>query len=228
MTILAEPGPDGAPMNAPASKTSVARQYLAALANHGDSPAAVLWPKGRQDLRFHALTRHLPRGDFSLLDYGCGLAHLRAFLETRFERFSYTGADMIAEFVHLARAKYPGSQFLLVDRPQGLGSDYDHILLSGVFNMLYSDNEEQHRQEVWSSLEFLFARARASIAVNFMTDHVDFRQPGAFHLDPRELLAFVRTRLSRRFFLDQSYMPFEYTVVVWKDQSIRRPGMVFG
>ena len=214
-------------MSMSVAKTAVADQYQAAFAAHGDSPAAVLWPKGRQDLRFDALTRHMPRRDFSLLDYGCGLAHLRPFLDQRFERFRYSGADMVPAFVQAAHAKYPDADFHLVEHPSGLTEDYDHIVLSGVFNIVCSENEEAHLQEVWRSLDLLFARARSSLAVNFMTDQVDYRQDGAFHLDPRRLLEFVRTRLSRRVVLDQSYMPFEYTVVVWKDQTIRRPDMVF-
>ena len=215
-------------MNTPPNKSSIAGRYLAALAAHGDSPAAVLWPKGRQELRFEALTRHLPRSEFTLLDYGCGLAHLRAYLDPRFERCRYSGADMVPAFIDASKAKYPDSEFIVAVTPRDLASDYDHIVLSGVFNMLYSDDEDQHVREVWQSLESLFARARSSMAVNFMTDQVDFKQPGAFHLDPQQIFEFVRTRLSRRFLIDQSYMPFEYTVVVWKDQTIRRPDMVFG
>ena len=215
-------------MSMSVAKSAVASQYLAAFAAHGDSPAAVLWPKGRQDLRFDALTRHIPQNGFSILDYGCGLAHLRAFLDERFERFRYAGADMVPTFVQAARAKYPDADFHLVESPSELTADYDHIVLSGVYNIVYSKNEEAHLQEVWHSLEMLFARARSSLAVNFMTDQVDYRQDGAFHLDPRRVLDFVRTRLSRRLILDQSYMPFEYTVVIWKDQTIRLPDMVFG
>lgn len=207
---------------------SIAQHYRDALAMHGDTPAAVLWPKGRQDLRFDALTRHLPHADFSLLDYGCGLAHLRSYLDQRFERFHYTGIDMLPEFVAIARVKHPNADFSVAAASSEISSNYDHIVMSGVFNMLYTDDESAHRQLVWDYLESLFARARRSMAVNFMTDQVDFRQPGAFHLDPRELLEFARHRLSRRLLVDQSYMPFEYTMVLWKDDAIRRPDMVFG
>ncbi len=207
---------------------SIAQHYRDALAANGDTPAAVLWPKGRQDLRFDALTRHLPPADFSLLDYGCGLAHLHPYLDKRFKRFRYTGTDMLPEFVALARAKHPDADFAVAASPAEIMGEYDHIVMSGVFNMLYVDDIEAHKRVVWEGLETLFARARKTMAVNFMTDQVDFRQPGAFHLDPRELLEFSRTKLSRRLLIDQGYMPFEYTLVVWKDDAIRRPTMVYG
>jgi len=215
-------------MNPSFPSLSIAQHYRDALAANGDTPAAVLWPKGRQDLRFDALTRHLPPEDFSLLDYGCGLAHLRTYLDRRFNRFRYTGTDMLPEFIALARAKHPDAYFALAASPAEISGEHDHIVMSGVFNMLYVDDAEAHKRVVWEALETLFARARKTMAVNFMTDQVDFRQPGAFHLDPRELVEFARKRLSRRLLIDQSYMPFEYTMVVWKDDAIRRPDMVFG
>ena len=110
----------------------------------------MLWPKGRQELRFEALTRHLPRGEFTLLDYGCGLAHLRAYLDPRFERCRYSGADMVPAFIDASKAKYPDSEFIVAVTPRDLASDYDHIVLSGVFNMLYSDDVGQHVRDLTS------------------------------------------------------------------------------
>lgn len=209
------------------SKSSVAAKYREALCTHGDSPAAVFWPKGRQDLRFDALTRHLPRSGFSLLDYGCGLAHLKPFLDARFEKFSYTGADMVGEFLALDRERFTDAHFLELDDPSLLTFEYDHTVLSGVFNMLYSNDVGIHKKHVWGTIETLFSLTRDSLAVNFMTNEVDFQQAGAFHLDPRELIDFVRTRLSCRFLIDQSYMPYEYTAVIWKNIQIQRPELVF-
>lgn len=215
-------------MNPTFPSLSIAQHYRDALAANGDTPAAVLWPKGRQDLRFDALTRHLPSADFSLLDYGCGLAHLHSYLDIRFKRFRYTGIDMLPEFVAISRARHPDSDFAVAASPVDVSGDHDHVVMSGVFNMLYTEDIDAHKRIVWEGLEFLFARARKTMAINFMTDQVDFKQPGAFHLDPRELLEFARRRLSRRLMIDQSYMPFEYTMVLWKDDMIKRPDMVFG
>lgn len=209
------------------SKSSVAAQYRAALGIHGNSPAAVFWPKGRQDLRFEALTRHLPPSGFSLLDYGCGLAHLKPFLDARFENFTYTGVDMVGEFLALDREKYTDAHFIELDDPRLLTFECDHIVLSGVFNMLYSTDVDTHKKQVWETIETLYSLARDSLAVNFMTNKVDFRQVGAFHLDPCELVDFIRTRLSCRFVIDQSYMPYEYTAVIWKNIHVKRPELVF-
>jgi hypothetical protein len=60
-----------------------------------------------------------------------------------------------------------------------------------------------------------------------LTDKVDFQQPGAFHIAEPELVEFVRNRLSPRYTLDHSYMPYEFAVTVFKDQRVVRPDNVF-
>jgi hypothetical protein len=41
--------------------------YKEAFEKHGNSPASVLWPKGRQDDRFNALTREINQSNRSRL-----------------------------------------------------------------------------------------------------------------------------------------------------------------
>src|SRR6266536_2755296 len=73
--------------------------YRDAFQQYGHSPSAVLWPKGRQELRFEALTRFVSGQKFAVLDYGCGLAHMKPFLNARFASFSYAGVDIVPEFI---------------------------------------------------------------------------------------------------------------------------------
>jgi hypothetical protein len=104
---------------------------------HGESPAAVQWPKGRQDLRFRALTRQIdPAEPCSLLDFGCGLAHLKDYLDQHGFRVDYTGADIVPEFVDAVAARHPGARVMLLDDPAALTERYDHVVASGTFNIV--------------------------------------------------------------------------------------------
>lgn len=206
----------------------IAALYASEYRCWGDSPRSVMWPKGRQDIRFRALTRHIPvNSSFSLLDFGCGLADLRQYLSARFAAFDYTGVDIVSEFIEADRAKYPTDRFQLVRDFSEVDGSFDHIVASGVFNTLYTDDTASHRDYVYRALQHLFDRATVSLAVNFMTDQVDFMQPGAYHQNVAELQQFVSRQLSRRWLVDQSYMPYEFTIVVWKDAVIRRPENIF-
>jgi trans-aconitate methyltransferase len=198
--------------------------YTSAFREHGDSHEAVLWPKGRQKERFHALTRHIrSQGDFSVLDYGCGLAHLKPFLDARYGNVAYTGADAVDVFIQADREKYPESLFHHVASPADIKDDFDYVLSSGAFNILYSPDRSEHRAMVFRILEQLFDKARVCLSVNMMTDVVDFQQPDAYHQNVVDIYGFACEKLSCRLMVDQSYMPYEFTLTVWQDQRIRRP-----
>lgn len=201
--------------------------YSRAYQEHGDSPHAVLWPKGRQKERFDALTAAIGKTHFTVLDFGCGLAHLKEYLTARFDDFEYTGADLVPEFISANRQKHPDADFIEIESASDIRENYDYVVLSGVFNLLYFENSEQHWQSVQRTLRQLFARTEIMLAVNFMTDQVDYVQPGAFHQNPGEILKFASENLSARLTLDQSYMPYEFTLSVFKDSEILKPDNLY-
>ena len=202
----------------------ILNMYADAFRRHGDSHKAVLWPKGQQEERFHALTRHIRgKGSFSVLDYGCGLAHLKPFLDARYRNVSYAGADAVEVFIEADRKKYPEAIFYHVQSPVGIEGEYDYIVSSGAFNILYTPDPDEHRAIVFGILEQLFDKTKVYLSVNMMTDVVDFRQPATYHQNVAELYCFAFEKLSRRLMLDQSYMPYEFTLTLWKEQLIRRP-----
>jgi SAM-dependent methyltransferase len=203
------------------------RLYQEAFARHGDSPAAVLWPRGRQRLRFDALTRHFQDSDFSVLDYGCGLAHLKDHLDERCSAYRYVGADVVPEFVQAVKGKHPEAVVHLVSSHADVIERVDHVVISGAFNIVDGDSAEAYLVYVQNALEHLFSLCRISLSVNFMTDKVDFVQSGAHHVNVEAMYKFVRDRLSPRLLLDQSYMPYEFSLVAFRNHSIARPENIY-
>jgi len=203
--------------------------YENAFHQHGDSPQAVLMPKGRQEIRFHSLTHHITEDkDFSLLDYGCGLAHLKPFLDEHYKNVNYTGADAVSTFIETCRSKYPRVQFFNAQSPTEIAGEYDYIVASGVFNLMYIPEIAIHRTMVFDMIGQLFNKAKCYLSVNMMTDAVDFQQPHAYHQNVTEIYNFAFENLSRRLIIDQSYMPYEFTLTIWKDQQIQRPANIYG
>ncbi len=209
------------------SNLSQIRLYQEAFASHGDSPLAVLWPKGRQRLRFEALTRHIRGNGFSVLDFGCGLAHLKDELDSRFSSYRYIGADVVPEFVAAVRNKHPDAVIHLVRNPGELVESVDYVVISGTFNIIDAESSAIYLSFVQATLKHLFSLCRISLSVNFMTDRVDYKQPGAHHVNVESMYHFVRDELSPRLQLDQSYMPYEFTVVAYRDHNIVRPQNVY-
>lgn len=208
-------------------KNNIVNLYQEAFALHGDTPSAVLWPRGRQVLRFAALTRHITRDNFSILDYGCGLAHLKSYLDERFINYEYNGADLVPEFVNTVAAKYPEAKVKLVRSYKDVISPVDHVVISGTFNIIEGTDRAMYEEQVYSALKHLFSLSRLSLSVNFMTDRVDFMQPQALHMNVERFIDFTRRHLSPRLMLDESYMPYEFTLVTLKDAEIVRPDNIY-
>ena len=206
---------------------SVIKQYREAFYKHGNSPAAVLWPKGRQHIRFSRLTAHFRKNEFSVLDFGCGLAHLYSYLSANQFRPHYTGVDLVPDFIDECKRNYPNASFELIKSFEEVTGEYDYVVLSGVFNILYSPDRNDHLEMVLKTLKHLFGLTRIALSCDFMTDHVDFQGRNAFHMNEPELIGMVQRHLSARYNIDHSYMPYEFALTVYRDQSIVRPENVY-
>lgn len=210
-------------------KDEIRSAYEKAYIEHGDSPSGVLWPKARQDIRFDALTRNISsEGNFSLLDFGSGLAHLKEYLDSKYQNVIYSGVEMHDFFLEASSLKYPECKFFNIECPRQLNENFDYIVSSGAFNMLYTDSEREHKEMVFEIIKELHARSNIYCSFNFMSENVDFKQEGSYHQDVGEILSYVSNNLSQRVSVDCSYMPYEFTITVWRDQEIKRPENIYG
>jgi hypothetical protein len=206
---------------------SLVDQYRRSFALYGDTPAGVQWPRGRQEIRFAALTRHITCDGFSLLDFGCGLAHLKPYLDQRFARYQYRGADLVPEFVDAIARKFPDAAVQRIDSFLDLVDEVDHVVISGTFNIIEGGDRDAHMANVKATLCHLFSLAKRSLSVNFMKDSVDFMQDSAFHVNLGQMAEFMQEKLSPRIVIDSSYMPYEFTFTAIKDAEIIRPDNIY-
>lgn len=210
---------------------AVKAMYAREFGVHGDSSAALLTPKGRQDLRFRAVDEFVRRPGTRVLDYGCGLGYLYAHLSARGFSPDYTGVDILPEFVAACRKKFPDprARFEVVSpsAPPAVGNDYDVVFLSGVFNIKLNGDEAVSRAYTFARLRELFALTRGVLICDFLSPFVDFRQPDSMHFPVEEVAAFCVRDLSRRFVLRHDLLPYEYTLIVQRDGDIRRPENIF-
>jgi trans-aconitate methyltransferase len=203
--------------------------YKEAFKSNGDSPSSVLWPKGRQELRFHALTKNIAyeKRAFSVLDFGCGLAHLKPFLDKHYKDIEYTGVDVVEEFIDHNSKKHKDSSFYLAHEFENLDKKFDYVFASGVFNILYDKDELIHSKQVFEIIVKLFERANCYLAVDFMTDRVDFKDGRSFHANPEEMLRLFLKNISRRVIIDHSYLPYEFSITAFKNDIIKRPDNIY-
>lgn len=206
----------------------VKKMYQKAYDKYGNSLDSILFPKGRQDLRFKSLCRCIDQSNRStLLDYGCGLGHLYYFLNENFPKIRYFGADIVDEFILENKKNINDEQFFLIQSEKDIDCSFDYIVSAGVFNLLYVESKDEHKSIVYNILQSLFKKANIALSVNFMSDEVDFQQDGAFHININELLNFSKSNLTKRLIVDQSYMPYEFTMTLFKDANIISPENIY-
>ena len=154
----------------------------------------------------------------SVLDFGCGTGHLLRVLERDFQfRGHYVGFDLSAEMIELARSCNPRGTFQRRDIfKEGVGQDFDFVLVSGVFNNRLPDN----MVFLHEALRLLFSHTRRALSFNALSNYVDFMDEGLFYADPEKVFAFCKEELSPSVALRHDYLvkddsiPFEFTIYV--------------
>jgi SAM-dependent methyltransferase len=196
-------------------------QYESRLRKYGYSPETLGWGKyGRQEVRFSVLTDYaLQIRESSILDVGCGFADLYDFLIKKGWQGRYTGIDIVPGLLEVALERHPDLDLRQIDiTADSVNLErYDFVIASGMLNAELKVGDNQ--THIAKALNSMFQHARVAVCVDFLSTYVEFRKPGSWHTDPGWALS-VAKRLSRRVMLRHDYLPFEFALLIFKDDSI--------
>ena len=191
--------------------------YDAAFKKHGDDIKSVLWnDQDKQYFRFSELIKNinLELKDKTILDLGCGSCGLYKYLSDLGYKGKYTGYDINASLINLAKKKFPKINIKLIDiiedDPQ---EKFNYVLVSGVLNA----NAGQNIAWVKKILIKSFDLTKEILSFNALSTHVNHIEKEMFYIDPSEILSFCIKNLSKRVSLYHHNLPFNYTVSVFKD-----------
>lgn len=193
--------------------------YNAAFNQYHDDIRSVLCGNvQRQYLRFGELIKYVDLNDASreILEVGCGSADLYKYLNFTGYRGKYKGYDINQNLLDLAAEKYPGIDVQLADI-MNINTDksFDYVVMSGVFNVKVG----QDLGWVKNFITKMFDLCRNHIAFNALSTYVNFAEDKMFYIDPVEIVRFCIENLSRRVTLLHNNLPYNYTVVVFRDEN---------
>lgn len=208
---------------------SLAEHYRSCLKTHGDRALGMDWPREEDNLRRFAVMTEMFAGDLKagrrvrVLDFGCGTSHYYQYLRSAglAKRVSYTGIDVVAESIELARGKFPGNRYMLRDilastKPFGA---YDYAVINGLF----TQKRRMSGPEMGDFLERILARLRPAVRVglafNTMSDRVDFKRRGAFHLGLDAGARIFERTFGRSFVVRHDYGLYENTFYLYKREN---------
>ncbi|MCB0723916.1 MAG: class I SAM-dependent methyltransferase [Ignavibacteriae bacterium] len=202
--------------------TLIIKHYEDCLEKFGDSHLGVDWPNEKDaETRYRVMVEVIrdPGEKVSLLDFGCGAAHLYEYISNfGLTGIEYSGLDISRKFIELCRKKFPSLNFLEVDileNPENV-PEFDYIVMNGVFTekreLSYNDMLDYFKKLIRA----VFEKAKKGIAFNVMSKHVDWEREDLFHLSFDELGSFLKEEISRNFTIRNDYGLYEYTVYIYK------------
>lgn len=201
---------------------SIVEHYEDCLERHGDTAAGVDWPNERDArTRYQVMLGVIRDKDeaASLLDFGCGAAHLYEHLLRQGRRnIDYAGLDVSEKFVALSREKFPDRPFYCLDVLQAADElpEFDYVVMNGVF----TEKRELPQDEMFAYFQAMiakvFEKSRRGIAFNVMSKAVDWERDDLFHLSIDQLMDFLTKKISRHVVIRNDYGLYEYTAYVYK------------
>lgn len=198
-------------------KERVIKRYDARLDEYGASIEALA--SGREDrrqLRFRVLEEVGITEGANVLDLGCGLGDLYAYLQRRGLAVSYVGVDINPRLISEAANRFPGVDFRVLDIQEEHPGEFDYVVSTSCFNLRLS--EEDNYAFVESILRISLGIARKGVAVDFLTSYVDFRGvvKEAFYYQPERLLTIAKG-ITKRVCVRHDYPLFEFCVYLYPD-----------
>ncbi len=209
-------------------RKAVVARYSERFEKYGYSQLAVGWgAKGRQELRFGILHDGFNFLGKRILDLGAGFGDFFKFIGSR-KPASYVGLeltpDLVAEGLKL-HGNNRGFELRCVDLTSlEEFPECDIAVASGLFNFKLANG--RNYEFIESVLRKAHLAATDGVAVNFITDRVDYREELIFNSQPERILE-IALSISRNVVMRFDYMPFEFTVYIYRDDSFDRSDAIF-
>ena len=207
----------------------IVSHYEECFHKYGDCHKGVDWPNEKDVLKRYRVMLDVIGYDTanekaekpSVLDFGCGLAHLYQFILDNDYILQYSGLDISDEFIDVCKRKFPEEEFIkmdiLKDDYKTLNGKYDYIVMNGVFTERVGIEFDLMKHYFEEMIRRTFEICRRGIAFNVMSKDVDWEREDLFHLPLNELSAFLTKNVTRKFVIRNDYGLYEYTTYVYKD-----------
>jgi len=202
------------PVLDPDDVSRVVQRYQRRIAEHGPTFASLnSGNEEKQALRHGVLASALRGARPSILEVGCGLADFYKYLRNHQRDCSYRGYDIVPEYIEECRRAYPEAEFSLRNVfVEGIEGTYDTIVMSQVLNNRYSRSDNM--QVMRRAMELAFEGSRVSVAIDMLSEYVDFRNPDLFYYSPEEIFRIAKS-IAPRVILRHDYRAFEFCVQMY-------------
>jgi len=200
-------------------KRNILRHYEPRIRRSRENYDVLDWASAAsQQARFEVLVQNVDLDGRSLLDVGCGLGDLWAFLRARRIDVEYTGVDLSGKMIRAARRRQGGGRFIQADvfaedNPFGPRS-FDVVFCSGVFNLNLGNN----RRFLTGAIGALMDLAREHVVFNLLHVRAEVQPDRYAYFDPADVAAAIAKHGWDIRVLDD-YLPNDFTVIARRVES---------
>lgn len=207
---------------------NVINRYTKRFLEFGHDPKSLGWDKGKQFLRYHILIENLNLENSTILDLGCGFGDANYLLKQIVSNYSYLGIDIVPVLINEAnkiweedlKINFINDDFLSFD----FSDNFDYVISSGMFNFKLNDIDNYIFIE--NTLKKAFKIAKKAVSFDFLSNNVDYEYKHTFHSNPSKILE-IAYSLTKRVRLRNDYMPFEFSITLFKDDTFDSSDTVF-
>lgn len=194
-------------------KKEIINIYETRLKEHGYSVKAMGWrDREQQYLRFKILSEIGDLNGTKILDVGCGFGDFYEYLINKGIKVDYTGYDISPKIIDMAKSKHSQIKFEVKDiLKERISEKFDYVLESGILNKRISNNIEYAKKIITR----MFELSKVGIAVNMMTDYVDYKEDYLYYYSPEGVFKFCKS-LSKFVTLRHDYPLHEFTIYIYK------------
>lgn len=168
--------------------------YLRRFRKYGVDPRSLKWQSGKAaEQRYKEIASLADFEGKDILDVGCGFGGTIPFIAVSADTFSYTGIDLVGEFIEEARKLYPQRTFIKGDYfKKPLKKKFDIIIANGSLNANLKDNLSFRKR----AIRVMYEHARKAVIFNMAGGYPQQRAaPGSnvWFADAKEIEKFCQS-----------------------------------
>lgn len=211
-------------------RDAVIERYRSRCKEFGYDSRTLGWNKDCQWVRFDAALEGVLPGEMeSVLDIGCGFADLLGFLRERGWSGRYIGVDLVEDLLTIARREHAGdisAEFICADIHELSSLPKSAMAVAlGIFN---HQVEEGNPALVRRTLDAMWRASDHVVVCDFLSQSSDpdRRDGRLYYADAAEMYR-LGAEYSKRVMIHHAYMPFEFQLKIWHDDSFEIAAPVF-
>jgi len=192
---------------------SIIEHYSKLYKKFGESPKALGWIKGNQDVRFEIISQIGTMKNTTVLDVGCGFGDFYEFLRDKKINCKYHGVDINNQFIEIAKKRNPKGKFELRDIQKNKFTEkFDWVIATGI------TNHATNYRHLKNILQEMFRICKKGVVMDFISNYVDYKDKDIFYTSPEKMFQTAK-ELTRRVTIRHDYMPFEFCLYLYKNDK---------